>query len=95
MPTYKSKPHEIEAFQFVGKGTIAPDWILEAEKVDRAQLTMNNKDQYISLYSKKGDQHEKAFLNWWICYKKLSDEPGDYKLYALSDKAFRASYDVT
>ena len=43
-----------------------PQWFKEAIEADIAQITINEKDQYVCLYSPDGGVR-KAFIDDWIC----------------------------
>ena len=85
MAKFKSKPHEIEAFQFRNDVKITtPKWFAEAYERGEVQITMNNKDNYITVF---GDQQmEKAFLTYWVCRADHG------KIYVLDDASFKESY---
>ena len=82
---YKSKPHEIEAFQFVSKDTKPPEWFLKEVREGRASVTINNKGEYITIYSE--DQFEKAYLKDWVC------RAGHGKVYVLDNINFQNSFE--
>jgi hypothetical protein len=70
---YRSKPHTIEAFQFTLenlKQTTIPKWFDDALKDNRAQITINSKDQYICLYSPDGGVR-KAYIDDYICLNSV------------------------
>lgn len=73
-------PQTIEAFQFK-KGWIRPDWFEAAMRENKAQVTWNEKQKYISIYGE--GQMEKAFIDYWIC----RSEHG--KIFVLDDVSFK------
>jgi hypothetical protein len=87
-----SKETEVEGFQFKSRDTKPPKWFLDAVKENRAQVTINSTEQSIQIYNKGHTQVEKAFVNDWVIYRKWSDEPGDYKMYKLEDRAVQMDY---
>ena len=89
MPTFKSKPHTIEAVQFQPPfKEVAPDWLLKAYRNGRASMTYLGigGDSYMSLYN--DNQHCKAFVDDWICLNSAGT------LFVLSDEAFKSDFEA-
>lgn len=61
----QSKPHEIEAFRFEERKTKPPQWFRDAYHTGKVMVTMNNKDQYILIFTKSGAH--KAHMGDWVC----------------------------
>lgn len=87
MHKFKSRFHTIDAFQFLGHKTIAPDWFIEQVTIGKASVTMSHKDSYISIYGE--DQEEKAREGSWVC------RSSNGKIYALDETRFNGSYEKT
>lgn len=93
MPKFRSKPHEIEAFQFrINSNVKVPEWFIKAVEVNEIQVTMHEKHgYYVTIYSYdetgKVTQMEKAHLNDYICRADHG------KIYKLDRKSFVDSYE--
>ena len=87
MPRFISLPHTIEAFKFSGHETKPPQWFVEAVHTGRASVTINNKDAYITVFSK--EQFEKAFLQDWVC---LSDHG---KIFVIDNETMKSTFRKT
>ncbi len=61
----KTKPHEIDAFQFKHKDTKPPKWFLEANRVGEVSVTIKPDNMYITIYQRDGVQ--KASVTDWVC----------------------------
>lgn len=61
----EAKPHIIEAFEFTHNMTDPPDWFVNAYKTGSALITINAKEQYISVSSKHG--LHRAYYGDWVC----------------------------
>jgi hypothetical protein len=83
---YKSKPHEIQAFRFTKKKREFPDWFLKAIEKGRASVTVNDKQQFITIYGNQ-DQVEKAYHNDCVCFSSHG------KLYVLPNEIFNEYYE--
>lgn len=85
---FKSIPHEIDAFQFIGDMNFKPPkWFKDAYERGEIQVTINEKyGNYITVYGK--DQTEVARMNSWLCHAKHG------KIYVLDDQRFRQSYEA-
>ena len=81
---YTSKPHQINAFRFSKKKREYPDWFNAQVVLGKAQVTINKKDRFITLYG--DNQKEKVFTNDWVC------EADHGKLYRLTDENFQLGY---
>ena len=88
---YRSKPHTIESFQFTlenMKRATIPDWFEKALETNVAQMTINGKDQYVSLYSPDGGVR-KAFLDDWICFTRAENI-----LFPLTNESFKKDFEL-
>lgn len=85
----KSKPHEIDAFQFTAnlKQADYPKWFLEAIAKGKIQVTINDKHQYVSIYSKEGDVR-KAYKGDWVCLNSSG------VIFPLTDEEIKDSFYV-
>jgi hypothetical protein len=83
---YRSKAHNTNAFQFTpDKQQKYPDWFLQRVIVGKASVTINDKEQYITVHS---DFHnERAGPGWWVCQSPIG------KLFVLSDDDFNFLYE--
>ena len=84
---YKSKPHEIRAFQFTDCNLKPPSWFVDAVHAGKASVTLHFDKPYITLYNNKTDM-ERAYIGQWICMNNKD------KLYRISDDEFREAYIV-
>jgi len=82
---YISKPQIIEAFQFRGHETQAPEWFVREMKEGRVSVTMSHKENCINIYGEK--LHEKVLINDWFCRIELPN--GRHKNFALDDESFK------
>lgn len=60
-----SKPHTIEAFQFLGNKTKAPKWFQDAYKSGCVYITIDGDHQYVTVFN--GSDSMKAYLTDWVC----------------------------
>lgn len=81
---FKSKPHEIEAFQFKGNESEYPNWFLELYRVGGVFITITNKNQYIEIITKRGSL--KAFMGEWICKNSSNN------LFVLSEEELKNGF---
>jgi len=81
---FNSKPHSIEGFQFIGKGTVYPDWAKAEIEKGRAFIVINNKDQYFEIIARRGSL--KAFMDEWICKNSSGN------IFVLSDAELLAGF---
>lgn len=84
---YRSKSHTVQGFQFRPQSINddKPDWFIEAEKIGKASVTINPKQQHITIYSEFHE--ERAAPGWWICLSPVG------KLYVLNDDDFKSLYE--
>lgn len=88
MPKYKSKPHEIDAFQFVSRGTKPEKWFKQAHEEGRVSITINSKSEHITIYDDDGN-FRKAYVGDWIC----RDDSG--QIFPLTHKSFFLKFEET
>lgn len=88
MEKFKSKPHEIEAFQFNGDiPDDLPNWFTEAQEKNKIQVTISDRyGKYISVYG--DNQIEIAREKFWVCHADHG------KIYVLDDSSFKESYEI-
>jgi len=87
MGNYISLPHRIEAFRFTGSDFKPPKWFVSAYKIGKVSFTINDKEQYISVFG--DNQFERAYLQDWVC---LSDSG---KIFVLDDNSFKNTFRKT
>lgn len=85
----KSKPHEIEAFQFVGRETKTPDWFKEEYEKGRAFVTMGEfKGNVPSILVKSKRGTHTAYLEDWVCINAKGT------LFVLSNEEIENGFEV-
>ena len=84
MTNYTSKPHTIEAFQFINDKLKPPQWFIDEVRIGKASVTINPKSKHITIYGEYNT--EIARLDDWICRADHG------KIYVLDNKRFRKSY---
>lgn len=76
---------EIRAFQFTGKPRqLKPDWFWEAEKRGDVSITVNSKEQYITIYA--NNQMTRAYPKDWVCITRHN------KIFCLDAERFAADF---
>jgi len=83
---FKSKPHEIYAFQFESRKTKPPRWFLDLIPKNTAAVVINGREEYISVH--QGVSYQKARVGDWIA----KDNTG--RITVLSQKEMDAKYET-
>lgn len=66
---YKSRHYEVEAFRFED-GAVIPKWFQEAHELGRVFMTINPKEQFITIIASERNKLT-ADLGDWVC--KIDD----------------------
>jgi len=84
---FRSKPHEIDAFQFESKQTKPPQWFLDLVPKNTVAVVINASEEYISVH--QGVTYQKARVGDWIA----KDDTG--RITVLSQKEMDAKYETS
>lgn len=84
---YKSKPHRIQGVQFRSQGLeFTPDWIKQAYEKGRIQITLNDKEKYVTIYDKHGGVRH-AYVGDWVCMNESET------IFPLTEEEFERGFE--